>query len=201
MFKILEGILENRAAVIGTLVGVGVLFLLLLFAIWWIRVKNTLRRGLEKISEADSSIGIALTKRYDALTKMLGTVKGYAKHEAETLIGVIQMRGGVSPKEMTIDEKQEFASQLTRAVSGLNVVFEKYPELKASQHFAQFNATIINIEDNLEATRRIYNSNVSRINQMIVSFPTSMVAHSMHLERQKFFQAEEEKRQDVKVEF
>ena len=190
-------ILSTNPIVIAAVV-VGVV--LLIFAIWYISTMNNLRRLEIKVEEALSGIDVALTKRYDLLTKMLDTTKGYAKHESETLEKVIKWRNGI-PADATIEQKSEFASSMAKVVSGLNVVVEQYPDLKANDMFGKLQSAIANSEEQLQASRRIYNSNVSQINTAIVTFPTSFVAKKINIQKKSFFEAEEAKKADVKMEF
>lgn len=174
--------------------------IILLFIIWYISVMNNLRRLEVKVDEALSGIDVALTKRFDALTKMLDTTKGYAKHEAETLEKVIKWRNGI-PQNATLEEKQDFADSLTKVANGLNVVVERYPDLKADKLFSNLQSSIMDTEEHLQASRRLYNSNVRVLNQMIVSFPKSWVAKKIGMEKKAFFEAESSKREDVKMNF
>lgn len=174
--------------------------LLVIIVGWYISTMNNLRRLEVKVEEALSGIDVALTKRYDLLTKMLDTTKGYAKHESETLEKVIKWRNGI-PADATIEQKSEFASSMAKVVSGLNVVVEQYPDLKANDMFGKLQSAIANSEEQLQASRRVYNSNVSQINTAIVTFPTSFVAKKINMQKKSFFEAEEVKRADVKMEF
>ncbi|MCF7923859.1 MAG: LemA family protein [Candidatus Izimaplasma sp.] len=174
--------------------------LLLIILIWYIGVMNKLRQLELKVQEAESGIDVALTKRFDMLSKMLETTKGYAKHEAETLEKIVKWRSGV-PDNATIEEKQEFQAQLDRVEQGINVVVEKYPDLKANTVFMELQKSITNAEEHLQAARRLYNSNVTRINHLIVTFPQSIVANRIKMDKKQYFEAEENKRQDVKMEF
>lgn len=179
---------------------VAVIALVLIVIMWYISTMNKLRRLEVKVEEALSGIDVALTKRFDLLTKMLETTKGYAKHEAETLENVIKWRNGI-PTNATIQEKSEFASSLSKVASGLNVVVEQYPDLKANDMFGKLQVAIADTEEHLQAARRLYNSNVSIINSSIVSFPTSFVANKIHMTKKEFFEAEEIKRKDVEMKF
>lgn len=176
-----------------------VLALVVIIAIWWISTSNKLKVMGVKIDEAESGIDVALTKRFDLLTKIVATVKGYAKHEEETLTKIIAMRNPGSAA--TLMEKQEFATQTTQALKSLNVVVEQYPNLKADVQFVGLQNSIRDVEEQLQAARRLYNANVSRYNQAIIVFPASIVANSLHLTKREFFEAEEAKREDVKIEF
>lgn len=184
------------------LIGVGVVLalIIIIFVIWYISTGNTLRRLEQSVEEAESGIDVALAKRYDSLTKMLDTTKGYAKHEAETLENTIKWRNGL-PKSATMAEKQEFAGQLAQVEKGLSVVVEQYPQLKADTVFAKLQSAIMDSEEQLQAARRLYNSNVKNINNKIVSFPSSWVAKKINMAKKEYFEVEEVKRQDVKMEF
>ncbi len=164
--------------------------------IWFISTSNSLKTSIVKIEEAESGIDVALTKRYDVLTKMLETVKGYAKHEKETIIEAINMRRG-----MSLPEKNEVNAKMDSAFSKLNILAENYPDLKASENFKALQLSIADVEEHLQAARRLYNSTVSSYNQRIVTFPTSLVASMTHHTKKEFFEAEETKKQDVEIKF
>jgi len=166
---------------------------------WWISTSNRLKREQIKIDEAASGIDVALTKRFDLLTKTVAVVKGYAKHESETLTNVIAMRQPGASASMK--EKAEFSTQVTKAFDSINVVAEQYPDLKANTNFLNLQNQIAEVEEQLQASRRVYNSNVTVFNQDIVVFPSSLVANHLKLVKRDFFEAEEAKRQDVKIEF
>jgi len=176
-----------------------VVALLVIVVGWYISTSNKLNRYVVKMDEAESGIDVALTKRYDLLTKALAAVKGYAKHESETLAKIVEMRN--PGKNASMQEKQEFANQQSRALESLNVVVEQYPTLKADTQFSALQANIADVEEQLQAARRLYNSNVSTYNQAIVTFPTSFVANRKGMSKRAFFEAEAAKRQDVKMEF
>src|SRR5574344_2522912 len=166
---------------------------------WWISAANRLRREQVKIDEAASGIDVALTKRFDLLTKEVAVVKGYAKHESETLTNVISMRQPGNNASMK--EKADFATSVTKAFDTINVVAEQYPDLKANTNFMSLQNQIAEVEEQLQASRRVYNSNVSIYNQEIIVFPTSIIARHYAFTKRDFFEAEESKREDVKIEF
>ena len=173
-----------------------IVVIVLIFVIWYISVSNKLNRSVVKIDESLSGIDVALTKRYDVLTKMIEVVKGYAKHEKETLFEVIKLREG-----MSIKEKNEANQSMDEALKQLNVVVENYPELKASENFKTLQQSIADVEEHLQAARRLYNSNVSLYNQMIVSFPSSVIAKGKGMTKREFFEADETRKEDVKISF
>ena len=178
----------------GILIGVGVVVAII--AMWFISTSNKLNIAIVKIDEADSGIDVALTKRHDVLVKMLDTVKGYTKHEKDTLKDVVQLRSG-----MTTQEKITANEEMSKQLSQLQIMVENYPELKASENFKSLQLSITDVEEHLQAARRLFNSNVSSFNQMIVTFPTSIIANMKALTKKDFFEATEEEKKDVKMEF
>jgi LemA protein len=197
MIKTLDSL--GMGAIIGIVVGAVIVLLFIIIISWWISAANRLRREQVKIDEAASGIDVALTKRFDLLTKEVATVKGYAKHESETLTNVIGMRKPASNASMK--EKADFSNAVTKAFDSINVVAEAYPDLKANTNFLNLQNQISEVEEQLQASRRVYNSNVSVFNQEIIVFPTSIVARHYHFEKRDFFEAEEAKRADVKIDF
>ena len=177
-------------------IAIAIAVIVVLILLIYISIGNRLARAEVKIAEAESGIDVALTKRYDVLTKQLDIVKGYAKHESETIAAVIELRRG-----MPIAEKAAAAGAMNEMQSRINVVAEAYPELRSAENFRALQAAVTDTEEHLQAARRLYNANVSSYNQLIVTFPSSLVAGMRHLTRRDFFEAEEQKRADVKMEF
>lgn len=173
---------------------IAVIVVILIIVISIISISNKLNKAIVKIDEASSGIDVALTKRYDVLTKMIDVVKSYAKHEKDTLFEVIKLR-----KNMSIEEKSAENKKMDENFSKINIVAENYPELKSSENYKTLQQSIVEVEEHLQAARRLYNSNVSIYNQMIVSFPISIIAKSKGMVKKDFFEAEETKKEDVKI--
>ncbi len=198
---IIPNLLLSTGAIIGIVVVAVIVLVFIIIVAWYISTMNWFRRTKVKVDEANSGIDVALTKRYDLLTKALAAVKGYAKHEAETLSKVIGMRTG-SIKELSLDEKSKLNAELSQVQRGINVVVEQYPQLKADTQFTLLQNQTADCEEQLQAARRVYNSNVSIFNQKRVTFPSSIVAKRIGFTSDlEFFKADEEKRQDVKFDF
>ena len=173
--------------------------LALFILIWIISTMNAFRRMLVKIDESESSIDVALTKRFDLLSKMFSAAKGYMKHEQETLTKVVKMRQPGHSAD--IHDKQEFANEVSRGLQAINVVVEQYPDLKASQNILKLQDASSEVEENLQAARRVYNANVSYYNQKVVVFPSNIIAKWKQFTKRDFFEAEPLKREDVKFDF
>ena len=171
-----------------------IMVVVLAFVIWYISTSNKLNRAVVKIDEAISGIDVALTKRYDVLTKMIEVVKAYTKYEKETMFKVIELRN-----DMSIKEKNEANLSMDETFKEINAVAENYPELKSSENYKALQQSIADVEEHLQAARRLYNSNVSLYNQLLVSFPTSSIAKGKGMTKKEFFEAEEVKKEDVKI--
>ena len=161
--------------------------------LYWINTSNGFKRKKIKIQEALSGIEVALTKRFDMLTKLLDVARGFAAHEKSLFAEVIELRRG-----MPVEQLSQAAGQLDAMASRINVVAEAYPELRSSEVFRELQAGIRDAEEHLQAARRLYNSNVSAFNQAIAQFPASVVAGSRYT-AEPFFEAEAAKREDVKI--
>ncbi len=173
---------------------IAVIVIILVFIIWYISTSNKLNRSVVKIDEALSGIDVALTKRHDVLTKMIEVVKSYTKHEKETLFEVVKLR-----KNMSIEERNDANHAMDENFRKINVVAESYPELKSSENYKTLQQSIADVEEHLQAARRLYNSNVSLYNQLLVSFPTSNIAKNKGMSKKEFFEADDVKKDDIKM--
>ena len=171
-----------------------VLLVILIIVVWYISQVNKLNRAVIKIDEASYGIDVALTKRYDVLTKMLDIVKNYQNYERETLMQIISLRSGMSMKE-----RNEASRNMDKVSSDIRLLAENYPELRSSANFAELQKSVMDVEEHLQAARRLYNANVTSYNNMIVAFPSSVVANNIGAVKKDFFEADAIKRQDVKM--
>lgn len=170
------------------------LLIVLITVVWAVKTSNNIKRMEIKVDEAFSGIEVALTKRYDMLTKMLDVCKGFMKHESELFSKVISLRQGMSLGEMGRADRE--MGELT---GRLFAVAENYPELRSAQVFAELQQGVRDAEEHLQAARRLYNASVSSYNAAIAVFPDSLLARGRS--PREFFEAEDAKREDVKVQF
>lgn len=173
---------------------IGIVIIAAAIVVWLVSTSNEFRTMLVRIKEADSGIDVALTKRYDTLTKMMDVVRAYAKHEVDTIQKTIELRQG-----MSVAEKADCSRKLDGASESLRVIAEAYPELRSSENYRVLEDAILDAEDHLQAARRVYNMNVSAFNQLRVRFPASLIASAAHYGAQPFFEADAIKRDDVKI--
>ena len=170
------------------------LIVLALAAIWCINTVNGFKKKEIRVQEGLSGVEVALTKRYDMLTKMLDTAKGYMAHETDLFERVIALRRGMSIAELN-DAQQQMDSLSGRFFA----VAEGYPELRSSAVFTELQRGIRDAEEHLQAARRLYNTNVTAYNTAIAMFPAKLLAGGR--KPKEFFAAEESKREDVKLTF
>ena len=179
-----------------TIIIIVAVLLVILIGMWYIKVLNKLNIALVKIDETASGIDVALTKRYDLLTKMVEVVKGYTKHEKETITEVTKLR-----KNMSMNDKNKMNNEMTQAIEQIKIIAENYPDLKANENFIVLQNSISEVEENLQIARKLYNSNVSTFNQLIVVFPNSIVASTKRMKQKEFFEADDLQKEDVKINF
>ena len=196
-------LLISTGAIVGIVV---VIFVILVIAIvaWWISTNNALIRLKNKVEEAWATIDVYLKKRFDLIPNFVETVKGYAKHESETLEKVVAARN-IAGAARSSEEKIAAENNLTNSLrTFLNVVSESYPELKANTNFLDLQNQLKQIEGELEGSRRYYNGIVKSFNTKIEIFPSSIVARRMGEEYKKkpYFELDSvEERKNVEVKF
>ena len=156
-----------------------------------IGIYNRLIKLRTNVSEAWSGIDVQLKKRYDLIPNLIETVKGYVTHERETLESVTQARVAAI-NARGIENQQNAENQLTRAMSGLFAVAERYPDLKANTNFLQMQQDLSAVEQDIERARRYYNGSVRDQNILIDSFPSNMVAGAFGFTKSPFFELETE---------
>ena len=187
---------------IALIVCLVVLLLVVIVVVWWIKTMNAMIRLDNKSEEAFSTIDVYLKKRYDLIPNLVETVKGYAKHESETLEKVIAARSATAVAA-TPEQKMEAANKLGSSLKVLlNAVSENYPELKANTNFLSLQGDLKNIENDIESARRYYNGVVKAFNTKIEVFPSSIVAGKKGYQKKEYFELDSvEERKNVKVQF
>lgn len=170
--------------------------LVVVIIVWYIGTSNGLKIARLKIKEADSGIDVALTKRYDVLTKLLAVVKEYKQYERETILETIKLRSG-----MSISEKNDAQMKMNEAYKEIKLTAENYPQLRSNTNFIRLQDAIVDTEEHLQAARRAYNANVRAYNAKVIAFPSSIVASMNGMTQEEFFVADDIKRNDVEMKF
>ncbi len=194
-------LLLSTGAIVGIVIGAIALLLVIVIVCWVISARNSFVRMENQYEEAFHNIDIYLKKRYDLIPNLVETVKGYAKHESGTLESVIAARSKAQSAS-TPAEKIEANAELTQTMRNFNMVMERYPELKANTNFLDLQNQLKNIEYELANVRKYYNATIKQFNTKIRTFPASIIAGVMKLEKQPYFELDSaEERQNVKVSF
>ena len=168
---------------------------------WAISTYNAFVRMRNNVEEAFSTMDVYMKKRYDLIPNLVETVKGYTKHEGETLEKVIKARNAA----MTATDpsvKAEKEGELQGTLKTLFSLTESYPNLKADSQFKDLMSQLKSIEDEIASSRKYYNGCVKQYNTKREVFPSSIIANMKKFEKKPLFEVEsKEERQNVKVQF
>ena len=180
------------------IVAVVVVFLLIVVLMY-----NGLVRSRNRVDNAWSQIDVQLRRRYDLIPNLVETVKGYAKHERETLEAVTNARANAIDAQQRGDVAQQAQAEnvLSGALKSLFAVAEAYPDLKANQNFLQLQEELTSTEDRIAYARQFYNDSVLNYNNQIQVFPRNIIAGMFNFEKREFFEGEPEAQGPVKVQF
>src|SRR3954447_7107264 len=178
-----------------------VIGVLLLIGLTYVLIRNSIIGSRNRVDEAWSGIDVQLKRRHDLVPNLVETVKGYATHEREVFEKVTAARAEAT-KAHTPAESAQKEGQLTQALTDLRAVAENYPELRATENFQKLQNELTEIEDEIQASRRIYNSNVQAFNTKIQVFPNSIIANNRGFTAREFFEIENAAdREPVQVSF
>lgn len=178
-----------------------VLAIIVLIAIYFVACYNGFVKGKNSVKEAFATMDVYLKKRWDLIPNLVNTVKGYAKHEKQTLEQVIAMRNG-NYSDMSMEEKIQSGNKLTGAISKLFALAESYPDLKANQNFLDLSAQLRSIESDIANSRKYYNAVVKQFNNKVEMFPSNIVASMFNFKTYESFEvADKSERENVQVNF
>jgi LemA protein len=178
---------------IGVWIAVGV------FALFAIIGYNRLVGLRNSVDKAFASIDAMAKKRYDLIPNLVATVSKYMEHERGTLTDITEMRAKAVSGNLSDSEKVELDTKITRAVGGIMVAVENYPDLKANQNFLQLQGSLNEIEEQLSAARRAYNAAVTDYNNAVQMFPSNVFAMVFNFKTRPLFEITEQERQNVDV--
>ncbi len=188
--------------VTGVIVLIAVLGgLVLLVILTGVGIYNSIVSLRNMVDNSWHQIDVQLRKRYDLIPNLVETVKGYAKHERETLENVISARKmGIDAK--TVKEQAKAENMITDTLKSLFALSENYPNLKADQHFSKLMEQLNGIESNIAYSRQFYNDMVMKLNTRIQTFPGNIFARIFNFKIRDYFEIEEAAaREPVKVKF
>lgn len=153
--------------------------------LYGIYVYNRFVKDRNTIDEAWSGIDVQLKRRHNLIPNLVQTVKGYAKHEASVLEKVTAQRAGSKMSDINQHE-----TEISKALMNLFAVAEAYPDLKASENFADLQKQLSEIENQIQLARRYYNGSVRVYNTRVQSFPSNIIASYFQFTEREFFEIE-----------
>ena len=177
-----------------------IIAVLLLIIFYFIGVYNKLVNGRNKVKDQFSQIDVQLKRRVDLIPNLVETVKGYAKHENNTLKEVIEARNKLN-SATGINEEIDANNQLTGALNRLFALSEAYPDLKANENFISLQNDLKDTEDKISYARQFYNDTVLSYNNLVEMFPSNIVANMFKFTKYEFFQIDEKEKESPKVKF
>ncbi len=158
---------------------------------------NRFVRKNNKVKERQSQIDVLLNQRFDLIPNIVETVKGYAKHESSTLEELVNLRSSYNNKGFSIEETEK----VDKKFNNIMMLAESYPDLKANTQFLSLQNSLNDIENKLNYARTSYNDAVTSYNNLVESVPSNIIAKMFSFKRKELFKIDEEKRNNVKVNF
>lgn len=175
MSDIMEDLIDRDTMLIVVVIAVVALIA------WFIGTLNRLRKYRVIIEESQKNVDIALAKRYDTICQMFKVAQSFAKYEKTTLVDLVSLREGLGSADSSSVIKNQ-----NHAIGKIYALAEAYPELKSSEQFLNLQEEINDENEQLAAAKRIVNSNISTLNQNIVTFPVSLIADLSGIKQMDF---------------
>lgn len=180
-----------------------------LVAIWGISSYNGLVSMDENVSNSWANVETQYQRRSDLIPNLVNTVKGYAKHESQTLEAVMAARSqatqvkidpsNCTPQQLAAYQKAQ--GDVTTALGKLLAITENYPDLKANQNFLELQSQLEGTENRINVARKDFNDTAKKYNTSLRSFPRNIVASMCGFEKRNYFEAEAGAEKAPKVEF
>jgi LemA protein len=177
--------------VLMSLLCVGIVLLLVVVAVYFVMTQRKLVSLDELCKNALSQIEVQLNSRFDAVIALAKTAAKYAAHESETIIKAVEARGGKASTPEAINQQSDMLGQM---MGRLNVVFERYPELKASELYVNAQNGQKEYEENVRMSRMVYNDTATKMNRMVRQWPSSIVASMLHFAEKEYLKVDDEKK-------
>lgn len=185
--------ITNTANVLLIFLGLGIFIVLV--GLFVLLTYNSLVQLRNKVKEAFSTMDVYLKKRYDLIPNLVDIVKGYAKHETDTLQEVTKMR--MNAQKGDLDTAIDSEVKIGDALQSLLVVVEKYPDLKANTNFLDLQERLSKMEEEIAFSRRYYNGSVREYNNKCQMFPLNLIASMFGFKALPMYQVESEQERKV----
>ncbi len=177
-----------------------VVAIIVMIVIYAFILYNRFVRLNNQVKEAFSTMDVYLKKRWDLIPNIVETVKGYAKHEKETLEEIVNLRSS-SYDKMSSEEKIKANQELTGSINKIMALAEAYPDLKANENFKDLSNQLTRVEEDIANSRKYYNGVVKMFNNLVELFPSNLFAGMFGYHVMTMFEISDKERENVKVEF
>lgn len=178
-----------------------IIIFIVLLIVYSIITYNSIIKLNNNVKEAFSTMDVYLKKRWDLIPNIIETIKGYAKHETETLNNITKLRNS-GYNILSNEEKIKKMTVLNKEINKFMLLAENYPELKASDNFKDLNKNLSTIEDEIASSRKYYNATVRLFNNKIETFPNNIFANILGYKSKTFFELSNiEEKENIKIEF
>lgn len=184
----------------GTIILIVIIAIVVLLVLWYFKTYNSLISLRNRKDDQFSQIDVQLKRRSDLIPNLVETVKGYAKHESDTLENVIKARNSYVTATST-EDKVKASGEITQALNKLFALSESYPDLKANTNFMSLQNDLKDTEDKISMARQFYNDTVLTYNNKVESIPSNIVANIAGFKKGEFFQIDESEKEAPKVKF
>lgn len=174
-----------------------IIAIITLIIIYTFALHNSFVKLNNKVNEAFSTMDIYLKKRWDLIPNIVKMVKGYAKHEKDTLKEVVELRNSAYDK-MSDDEKIKTNEQLSSCISKIIALAEAYPNLKANENFKDLSNQLTKVEDDIANSRKYYNGVVRIYNNKVEMFSSNIIAGLFGYKKITMFEVNANERENVK---
>lgn len=164
-----------------------------------INIYNQLVYKKNQVKQAFSSVDVLLKKRWDLIPNLVAVVKQHMQFEQKTLAEITRLRSRAMSGDISEEQRLTVENQISRTMGNIMALIENYPELKSNQHVTQLLASLNEIEEQISAARRFYNTAVTEFNNAIEMFPSNLIAAQMNYQPKRVFVATESERNNVDV--
>jgi LemA protein len=170
------------------------LIIVILIALFVVIKFNTFTKLKKRIKQSKSSIDVYLNQRFDLIPNLVECVKAYMNYEEKVFTNIAKLRS-----EYNIDNNLKKGAELNSECNKLLAVGESNPDLKANEQFSNLQKSLVKMESQLQAARRVYNGDVTLYNTTISTFPNNILAKMFNFQQEELFEIEEYKKENVKL--
>ena len=177
------------------------IFCVLIFTLTMIviNIYNQLVYKKNQVKQSFSSVDVLLKKRWDLIPNLVSVVKQHMTFEQKTLAEITRLRSRAMSRDISEEQRLTVENQISLTMGNIMALIENYPELKSDRHVTQLLASLNEIEEQISAARRFYNTAVTEYNNAIEMFPSNIIAAQMNYQTKQVFVATESERTNVNV--